>query len=145
MGSGVYRASVRVVAPVNDTEVPDRVADAILNLFPTADIDRKEGRIVGRTHSVSRFSELLHEQAILDTARDQLLAEVYGSTIHFDLKKLAAYQGVVNFAVGTDAELGDLHVRIAVEEPDVRSFVDLIAPPTEAGEPIDPEGGGPDR
>lgn len=135
--SDVYRAEVRVVAPVNDTEVPERVADAITNLFPDAEITEEEGRVVGHTHSLSRFSERLHEQAILDTARAQFFEEQYGSAIHFDLKKLAAYQGVVNFSVGSPDELGDLRVRIGVEELSVEEFVDLIAPPTEDGQPVD--------
>lgn len=136
MTGDVYRANVRVIAPVNGTEVHDRVEEAVLNLFPDAEVTREDDRIVGRTHSLSTFSERLHEQAILDTARDQLFAEVYGSTIHFDLKKLAAYQGVVNFSVGGEDELGDLRVRIEVEEPSVEEFVDAIAPPTEEGEPL---------
>jgi len=137
MSGDVYRANVRVIAPVYATEVHDRVEDAVLNLFPDAETTREDDRIVGRTHSLSTFSERLHEQAILDTARDQLFAEVYGSTIHFDLKKLAADRGVVNFSVGGEDELGDLRVRVEVEEPSVEEFVDAIAPPTEDGQPVD--------
>jgi predicted RNA binding protein with dsRBD fold (UPF0201 family) len=133
----VYRAEVRVVAPVQDTEVPERVADAVRNLFPEAEIELEEGRVVGRTHSLSHFSELLHEQEILDTARKQLFAQQYGDAIHFDLKKLAAFQGVVNFAVGNPDELGDISVRIAVEDPSLAEFVDLVAPPTEEGRPVE--------
>ncbi|PSQ18317.1 coaE operon protein [Halobacteriales archaeon QS_8_69_26] len=136
-GSAVYRAEVRVVAPVQDTEVPDRVEDAVRNLFPDAEFEREDGRIVGRTHNLSEFSERLHEQAILDTAREQFRAEQYGDAIHFDLKKLAAFQGAVNFAVGNEDELGDLQVRIAVEEPSVEEFIDMVAPPTEDGEPTE--------
>lgn len=135
--SDVYRAEVRAIAPVRDTEVPERVADAIRNLFPEADVEFEEGRVVGRTHSLTHFSERLHEQAILDTARKQFFAEQYGDAIHFELKKLAAYQGVINFSVGSPAELGDIEVRIAIEEPSVEEFVDLVAPPTEEGEPVD--------
>jgi predicted RNA binding protein with dsRBD fold (UPF0201 family) len=133
----VYRAEVRVVAPVQDTEVPERVADAVRNLFPEADIETEDGRVVGHTHSLSHFSELLHEQEILDTARKQLFAQQYGDAIHFDLKKLAAFQGVVNFAVGNPDELGDISVRIAVEDPSLAEFVDLVAPPTEEGRPVE--------
>jgi hypothetical protein len=138
-GTGaVYRIEVRVVAPVRPTEVTDRVVDAVHNLFPEAEIDREDGRVVGTARSVERFSELLHRQAILDTARTRLLSD--GSEtdgeLRFRLKKLAAYQGVVNFAVGNPAELGDLEVRVRVEEPSVRAFVDAVAPPTEDGEPV---------
>lgn len=135
--SGVYRVDVRVIAPVHDTELPGRVEDAISNLFPEAETERESDRIVAHTHSLSAFSERLHEQAILDTAREQFLEGEFGDAIHFDLKKLAAYQGVVNFSVGSPAELGDIQVRIEVEEPSVREFIDMIAPPTEEGKPLE--------
>ena len=138
-GTGaVYRVEVRVVAPVHPTEVTDRVEDAIENLFPDAEIEREAGRVVGTTHSVERFAELLRRQEILDTARERLLdgGDRSGDAIHVELKKLAAFQGVVNFAVGTPDELGELEVRIRVEEPSVEAFVDALAPPTEDGEPV---------
>jgi hypothetical protein len=133
----VYSVDVRIVAPVRDTEVADRVADAVTNLFPEAAVEREAGQVVAEAHSMDRFSERLHEQEILDTARKQLFAQQYGDAIHFDLKKLAAFQGVVNFAVGNPDELGDVSVRIAVEEPSLAEFVDLVAPPTEEGRPVE--------
>lgn len=153
-GTGaVYRVEVRVVAPVHPTEVTDRVEDAVENLFPDAEIEREAGRVVGTARSVEQFAELLRRQEILDTARERLLdgrrgeseaprasgsrtVESSGEAIHVELKKLAAFQGVVNFAVGTSDELGELAVRIRVEEPTVEEFVDAVAPPTEGGEPL---------
>jgi len=136
-GTGaVYRIEVRVVAPVQPTEVTDRVADAVRNLFPEAEIVHEEGRVVGTTRSVEQFAALVRRQEILDTARVRLLEGVRGDAIHVELKKLAAFQGVVNFAVGTPDELGELEVRIRVEEPGVREFIDSVAPPTEDGEPV---------
>jgi predicted RNA binding protein with dsRBD fold (UPF0201 family) len=54
-----------------------------------------------------------------------------GEIIAFDLKKQAARRGVVNFAVGDPAELGDLHVRIRVTHPDPETVIDQIAPASE--------------
>ena len=132
----IYRIDVQITAPVNDTEVTDRVVDAISNLFPEAEIESRPGELLATSHSVDRFSELLHEQAILDTARGAFFGDQDGDTLSFGLKKQAAFHGVVNFAVGGDSELGDLHVRIRVNDPDVESFVDHVAPPTEDGRPI---------
>jgi predicted RNA binding protein with dsRBD fold (UPF0201 family) len=133
----IYSIDVRITAPVNDTEVTDRVADAISNLFPEAEITSQPGALVATTHSMEHFSERLHEQAILDTARGAFFADLSGDTFSFELKKQAAFQGVVNFAVGDGSELGELHVRVHVREPDVEAFIDHIAPPTEEGRPID--------
>jgi predicted RNA binding protein with dsRBD fold (UPF0201 family) len=137
MSTGAYSVDVSVTAPVYPTEVEDRVADAVLNVFPDADIERGEGELRAQTHSVERFAERLHEQAILDTARGQLLADRRGDTLRFALKKQAAFEGVVNFAVGEPDELGELHVTVRVNSPDVESFVDSVAPPTEDGVPVD--------
>jgi predicted RNA binding protein with dsRBD fold (UPF0201 family) len=54
------------------------------------------------------------------------------------LKKQAAFEGVVNFAVGEPDELGEIDVEVRVREPDVESFVDYVAPETDEGQPVDP-------
>ena len=133
----IYSIDVEVTAPVNGTEVTDRVADAIENLFPEAEIDPYPGELLATSHSMEHLSERLHEQAILDTARGAFFANQEGNTFSFDLKKQAAFNGTVNFAVGNGSELGDIHVRVTVKEPDVETFIDHIAPPTEDGRPIE--------
>ena len=133
----MYSVDVQVTVPVNDTEVTGRVTDAVHNLFPEAELESHPGELVGTCHSVEQFSERLHEQAILDTARRAFFDGREGDTFDFRLKKQAAFEGVVNFAVGEDGELGDIHVRVRVTEPDVESYIDHVAPPTEEGRPID--------
>lgn len=135
-----YSVDVRADAPVMDTEVADRVARAVRNVFPEADVEVTEDRVVATTHDVERFRELLREQRILDTARSHLLEAVEGDTIAFALKKQVALQGKVNFAVGNPAELGDVHVEMRVRDPDPAAFVDYLAPRTdEDGNPVEPE------
>jgi predicted RNA binding protein with dsRBD fold (UPF0201 family) len=135
----IYRIDVRVIAPVRDTEVTDRVADAVHNLFPNAEIGEETGRLVGETHSMDAFSERLHEQEILDTARKEFFRRADDDGFAFALKKQAAFEGVINFAVGNPDELGDIEVQVTVHEPDVESFVDHVAPPTEDGKPVQPD------
>jgi predicted RNA binding protein with dsRBD fold (UPF0201 family) len=132
----IYSVDVQITAPVNDTEIPDRVTTAIENAFPGADPEERHGELVAEVHSLDHFSELLHRREILDTARGEFFESRRGDTFSFDLKKQAAFEGVVNFAVGNPDELGDVHVRVRVEEPSVEEFVDHIAPPTEDGKPI---------
>ena len=134
----IYRVDVRVVAPVRDTEVTDRVIDAVRALFPSAEVDHRAGRVVAETHSLDHLSELLHEQAILDTARREFANRRTEGGFSFALKKQAAFEGVVNFAVGNPDELGDIEVHVTVHEPSVEAFVDHVAPPTEDGRPVDP-------
>ncbi|AZH27034.1 RNA-binding domain-containing protein [Haloplanus aerogenes] len=135
----IYRIDVRVIAPVRDTEVTDRVADAVRNLFPNAEIREEPGQVVGEAHSMDAFSERLHEQEILDTARREFFRRADEDGFAFALKKQAAFEGVINFAVGNPDELGDIEVQVTVHEPDVEAVVDHVAPPTEDGKPIRPD------
>jgi predicted RNA binding protein with dsRBD fold (UPF0201 family) len=137
--STVYSVDVQITAPVYDTEVTDRVADAIEAIFPNADPEFRHGELAAEVHDMEHFSELLHRQAILDTARGQFFDTLAGDRFSFDLKKQAAFEGVVNFAVGDPDELGEIHVRVRVTEPDAESYIDHVAPPTEDGKPLDVE------
>jgi predicted RNA binding protein with dsRBD fold (UPF0201 family) len=133
----LYSVDVEITAPVQDTEVTDRVADAITNLFPGDAPEFSHGELRATRHDLEHFSELLHRFEILDTARGVFFDSQRGDRFTFSLKKQAAFEERVNFAVGDPAELGDIHVSVRVSEPDVESFVDHVAPPTEGGEPID--------
>lgn len=135
----IYSIDVRIEAPVRDTEVTDRVLDAVQNVFPNAECRQAPGMLVGETHTLEPFSDVLHEQSILDTARREFFKHADSEGFSFSLKKQAAYKGVVNFAVGNPDELGDITVSVSVREPDVESIIDAVAPPTEDGTPIDPD------
>jgi predicted RNA binding protein with dsRBD fold (UPF0201 family) len=136
----IYRIDARIVAPVNDTEVTDRVEDAVRNLFPDVEFEHVEGELAGETHSLEQFSELLHDQEILDTARREFFKHADEDGFRFSLKKQAAFKGVINFAVGNPDELGDVEVAVTVHDPDVEAYIDHVAPPTEDGTPIDADG-----
>lgn len=132
----IYAVDVEITAPVYDTEVTDRVADAITNLFPGAEPTHQHGELTATVHDLEQFSELLHRQAILDTARGVFFDNRQGDSFSFRLKKQAAFEGVVNFAVDEPGELGAISARVRVDDPDVEDVIDHIAPPTEDGEPI---------
>lgn len=143
----IYSVDVTITVAVQPTEVTDRVVETVSNLFPDATIEQRPtpsdtepetpGEIVATTHSLERLSELFHRQSILDTARAAMLDGVDGNTFEFRLKKQAAFEGVVNFAVGSPDELGDIHVTATVTEPDPETYIRYVAPPTEDGVPVD--------
>lgn len=135
--SEIYRVDVEITAPVYDTEVTNRVIDAVANIFPNADLEEEFGEVRGEAHTLDHFSELLHKQEILDTARGEFFANREGDTFTFALKKQAAFEEYVNFSVGKPDELGEIAVRVRVEEPTLEEYVDHIAPPTEDGRPVD--------
>ena len=133
-----YSVEVEVTAPVMRTEVPERVAAAIRELFPGAEPVERHGELTATVHDLEQFSELLHRQAILDTARSVFFRNRQGDRFSFRVKKGPALGGVVNFAVDEPGEIGDISVRVTVTEPDVESYIDHVAPPTEDGQPIEP-------
>lgn len=130
-----YKVDVRIEAPVKYTEVTDRVAEAIENLFPEAEIDPGSDRVTAVTHDLTHFRERLFEQRILDTARGVFFDRRGPNGFSFELKKQAALQDVVNFSVGNPDELGDIQVAVTVREPGVEDFIDYLAPATEGGNP----------
>ncbi|MDZ5809835.1 RNA-binding domain-containing protein [Halorubrum sp. AD140] len=134
----IYSVDVRIEAPVRDTEVTDRVADAVRNVFPDAEPVHENGRLVAESHTLDAFSDVLHDQEILDTARRVFLNNATDEGFSFSLKKQAAFEGVVNFAVGEPDELGEIDVDVRVREPAVEAFVDYVAPETDDGRPVDP-------
>ena len=135
----IYSVEVRITAPVRDTEIEARVADAITNLFPGAEVESVDGELRAETHTFEHFSELLHRREILDTARGEFFGTLSGDSFSFRAKKQPAFQGVVNFAVDEAGELGDIHVHVRVNDPDVETFIDHVAPPTEDGRPVTDE------
>ena len=132
----IYRVDVQISAPVRDTEVSDRVEDAIRNVFPDAEIERRPGEVVATAHSLERLSERLHQQQILDTARSVFFSHRRGNRFAFALKKPAAFEGWVNFSVDDPGELGDITVEVLVDQPDLEAYVDHVAPRTEDGKPV---------
>ena len=134
----IYSVDVRIEAPVRDTEVTDRVADAVRNVFPDAELTHEDGMLVAETHTLDAFSDVLHEQEILDTARRVFRRNLTDEGFSFALKKQAAFEGVVNFAVGNPDELGDITVDVRVRDPDPEAFIDYVAPETDEGQPVDP-------
>lgn len=134
----VYSVDVEITTPIYDTEVESRVASAIENLFPGAEITRSPGELRATTHTLDHLAERIHQQAILDTARKQFFEGREGDTFTFTIEKQAAFEGYLNFSVGSDPELGDVHVSVRVNDPSVEEFIDQLAPPTKDGVPIDP-------
>lgn len=124
----IHSIDVQITTPLHPTEIRERIEEAIHNLFPGATIEERHGELIAETHSLDRFTERIEEQRIDPTAREVLFDKREGNSVSFDLKKAAAYEGVVNFAVGKPDELGEIHVRIRVEEPDVDTVIDDVVP-----------------
>jgi predicted RNA binding protein with dsRBD fold (UPF0201 family) len=137
MSEEAYTLEAEITAPVYETEDTDSVVDAITGVFPEAEPQHRHGELHATVADLEQFSELLHRQEILDTARGVFFDNLRGDSFAFRLKKQTAFVGVVNFVVDDPGELGAIAVRVRVAEPTVEEVIDQIAPPTEDGTPID--------
>lgn len=127
----MYKIDIEAVAPVYPTEDPERVATAIRSIFPNAETEHTDGEIVAEAHSVDRLGELLAKQRIMETARASLLNGIEGEVVSFSLSKQAALANVVNFAIEDGAELGAIFVRIRVDQPSPKRFIEELTAPTD--------------
>lgn len=133
-------AKVQVFAPVNPTEVQEKVEKAILNFFPVS-LELQDHAIPGlygegNLESLRRLHLRLREERILDTARNIFLNGVQGDTTRFRLNKQVAFIGKLNFPAGKES-LGSIDVEISADnEDELLTIIDWLAPQTVEGEPV---------
>ncbi|HPJ30469.1 MAG TPA: RNA-binding domain-containing protein [Methanothrix sp.] len=119
---------------VRPTESPQKVAEALENLFPGITMAARQGWIEGHggAGSLATFHRLLREQRILDTARSVMLQGRLGDSVQFRLNKQAASAGRVNFPP-EEEPLGSIHVEIRGPA----ALIDWLAPRTSEGRPVE--------
>ena len=135
------KVKVKVSALVYPTEVLEKVAKAIKNLFPIELVIQDFGipRLCGEgdLESLRLLHRRLREERILDTARHVLLTEVEGNTTRFRLNKQVAFVGKVNFPAGEES-LGSIYVEISAgDTEDLLKTIDWLAPRTVEGKPVE--------
>lgn len=118
-------------APLYLTEAPEKVRKAILEIFPDAELEEREGYISGHAHSLERFSEILRDTRIRNTARARILHGKQGEMTNFCINKQVAFIGKINF-VDENELLGAIEVRF--RDDDLEGEIDMIAPPRRRGE-----------
>ena len=107
---------ILLYADIKPTEDLEKVKQAIRNLFPDAQMDVQNTKLVAISNTLDRFQELLKRQKIRDSARSLLSKGCGENTIIFKLNKQLAYINKINFAV-VDHPLGEITVHIACDTP----------------------------
>ena len=132
--------SVKISAPVNPTEMQEKVEKAISNFFPVelelqgSEIPALVGE--GDLESLRTLHLRLREERILDTARKIFLNGIEGDTTKFRLNKQVAYIGKLNFPAGKES-LGSIHVEISAQNlNELFLVIDWLAPETFDGKPV---------
>lgn len=123
---------VSIFCPVNPSEDPEKVQAAIEAIFPDAELVQDDRGFSG-TASLDRFSKLIRKQRILDATRAVLIMNARGNKTRMDLNKQVATVGKVSFADKRPV-LGAIEVM--VEDEDLVSLIDRIAPMTVDGEEV---------
>jgi len=119
---------MRVLAecPLYPTESAEKVRKALRNLFPDAVLGEEGARVRAEAGDLEHLRELLQDQHIRDTARDQFIAGWAGNFLRFSLSKQAAFAGRVSFAASSP--LGD--ITVTVEGEDLHVVIDHVAEST---------------
>jgi uncharacterized protein len=136
---------VRIATPVRPTEDPAKVRQAILTLWPDAEVREAEGGLEGTSRDLLPFRRRVWELRIIDAVRGKLLhgMDADGRSLRVRLSKQAALAAKVSFPP-TPHALGDLEVTIAVEPgdpwPGAEQLAWWIAPETRDGEIVGPTG-----
>ena len=132
--------SVKISAPLNPTEMQEKVEKAISNFFPVelkfqgSEIPELFGE--GDLESLRTLHLRLREERILDTARKIFLNGIEGDTTKFRLNKQVAYIGKLNFPAGKES-LGSIHVEISAQNlSELFLVIDWLAPETIDGKPV---------
>jgi len=132
--------SVKISAPVNPTEMQEKVEKAISNFFPVElnlqglEIPELSGE--GDLESLRTLHLRLREERILDTARKIFLNGIEDNTTKFRLNKQVAYIGKLNFPAGKES-LGSINVEISAQNlNELFLVIDWLAPQTIDGKPV---------
>jgi hypothetical protein len=129
----------RVETPLNPTEDPEKVARAVHNLFPSANLvnektDVRHSRLYAtmtRLEDLENLKNVLRQEAIRDAARKVLFSSVSGSSIVVYLNKQAAFAGKASFCERYDeSPLGPITLTITSESPE--QVIDWLAPSSRA-------------
>ena len=105
---------ISIAASIFPTEDEDKIRNAILNLFPDANITKEGSMLNAIAPNMDYLIKRMKQQNIRDSARRILFDCVKGDCIIFHLSKQAAFVGKVNYTEG-DSILGDIMVTIKTD------------------------------
>jgi predicted RNA binding protein with dsRBD fold (UPF0201 family) len=125
---------VNIEAQINPTEEPEKVKQAVENVFGPVDFKLKPktwGQLLTAqttgTEGLTKLSNLIKRAQIIAAARKVLRSSASESSITFYLNKQVAYAGHISFSQQTaESPLGPIKVEIKCDNP--RKLIDWIAP-----------------
>ncbi len=134
------KLKIRIIVEKNPTEDPDKVKQAVENIFSTAEFETKQGdngnpliaNAKGK-EGLTKLYNLLRRERIRDAARGVLFKGLKGHFITFYLNKQVAYAGHVSFCQPVaESPLGPIKVQLACDNP--KELIEWLAPRTARGD-----------
>jgi len=125
--------AVSISCPVFPSEDPERVRQAVLNVFPDAELVLSDGVLSGETENIEHFSAQIRRQRTLDSTRSMLIKGRRGESSAFNLNKQAAYAGKISFTEERTI-LGT--IKVIFRSDDIMAFIESLAPQTVDGEEV---------
>jgi uncharacterized protein len=126
------RVEVKVEAPINPSEDPEKVITAINNVIYECQLKTPydNTRIVGSSFGAASLSiiyEQIRSRSIMSVLRKILLSNSTGETTWFTLNKQAAAAGtVVVIEESQESPLGPIKIKISCSEMD--KLIDWLVP-----------------
>ncbi len=124
--------AVKIFCKICPSEDPEKVRDAVMNIFPDAVLEGTDERLEG-TGTADRFFDLIRKQKILDSTRSTMFKGVRRNSIVLHLNKQVATVGKVSFTEPRTI-LGTIQVTIECDDPE--AMIDFIAPRTVDGQEV---------
>jgi len=113
--------SVTIHCRLFPTEDPRKVADAIRMLFPDAEIEIHEDRIIGKTDNIDHLLDVIGREEIAPRALAVMKRGKKRSRLSFPLSREAATVGKISF--GEEGEFPPIWVEV---EGDVEEIFDRL-------------------
>jgi uncharacterized protein len=118
---------ITAITPCYPTEDRDKVRQALLNLFPGAEIEEGAAMLTARTSNPDHLREVIIDNHIRDSARSVLLRGIREGRTRFMLNKQVALVGKVSFLDDTVALGG---IEVTIEDADIEKTIDFLAEST---------------
>ena len=118
---------ISVSTVVQPHEDPQRVVDAVREMFPDWNPDRTPANsafpneraaemMAGSSESLDTLLEAIRKQRILDTALDAMTLELDGGSTGFSLSRQAALAGKASFVIGDRGMGGEMRIGLTGED-----------------------------
>jgi len=117
---------LKLTAEIKNTENPDLVKHAVVNIFGGIKLTTEDSRVIGSAKgrdSLKNMKKIITDQQIRDSSKDHLLRCIKGGKLTFELNKAAALMKRVNF-IDFEVALGT--IKVEIEDEDLEGLVDWL-------------------